>query len=171
MRDTQRERGRDTGRGRSRFHSESLTWDLIQGLQDHTLGWRQMLNHWATQVSWFLSIPQHPASTQWPCFWSERPLQWLAKFCSYRSRHYCLSHSHRPRYSWPQSTPWLLRGLSGKLFFLLPPVLSFFFFFFFYFFIFLFFSTCTILRHGDFFSEDIPVRSSNQLVPKPWPAS
>ena len=31
MRDT--ERGRDTGRGRSRLHVESLMWDSIQGLQ------------------------------------------------------------------------------------------------------------------------------------------
>ena len=29
MRDTQRERGRDIGRGRSRLHAGSLTWDLI----------------------------------------------------------------------------------------------------------------------------------------------
>ncbi|XP_072644778.1 pleckstrin homology domain-containing family B member 2 isoform X1 [Canis lupus baileyi] len=34
----ERERGRDTGRGRSRLHARSLTWDLIPGLQDHTLG-------------------------------------------------------------------------------------------------------------------------------------
>ena len=33
MRDTERKRGRDTGRGRSRLHAESLTWDSIQGLQ------------------------------------------------------------------------------------------------------------------------------------------
>ena len=26
-------------------------WDLIPGRQDHTLGLRQMLNHWATQAS------------------------------------------------------------------------------------------------------------------------
>ena len=31
------ERGRDLGRGRSRFHAGSPTWDLIPGLQDHTL--------------------------------------------------------------------------------------------------------------------------------------
>ena len=31
MRDTQRERGRDTGRGRSRFHAGSLMQDLILG--------------------------------------------------------------------------------------------------------------------------------------------
>ena len=31
MRDT--ERGRDTGRGRSRLHAGSQTWDLIPGLQ------------------------------------------------------------------------------------------------------------------------------------------
>ena len=29
MRDTERERGRDTGRGRSRLHAGSLMWDLI----------------------------------------------------------------------------------------------------------------------------------------------
>ena len=40
-RDIERERGRDTGKGRSRLHAESLTWDLILGLQDHALGWRQ----------------------------------------------------------------------------------------------------------------------------------
>ena len=40
MRDThrERERGRDTGRGRSRLHAGSPTWDSISGLQDHTLG-------------------------------------------------------------------------------------------------------------------------------------
>ena len=31
MRDTDRERGRDTGRGRSRFHVGSLMWDSILG--------------------------------------------------------------------------------------------------------------------------------------------
>ena len=36
MRNT--ERGRDTGRGRSRLHAGSPTWDLIPGLQDHALG-------------------------------------------------------------------------------------------------------------------------------------
>ena len=34
------ERGRDTGRGRSRLHAGSPTWDSIPGLQDHTRGWR-----------------------------------------------------------------------------------------------------------------------------------
>ena len=29
MRDTERERGRDIGRGRSRLHAGSLTWDSI----------------------------------------------------------------------------------------------------------------------------------------------
>ena len=47
----ERERGRDIGRGRSRLHAVSLTWDLILGLQDHALGWRQALNRWATQES------------------------------------------------------------------------------------------------------------------------
>ena len=42
MREREKERGRDTGRARSRLHAGSLTWDLILGLQDHTLGrrWR-----------------------------------------------------------------------------------------------------------------------------------
>ena len=38
MRDTERERGRDTGRGRSRLPAGSPTWDSILGLQDHALG-------------------------------------------------------------------------------------------------------------------------------------
>ena len=40
-----RERGRDTGRGRSRLHAGSPIWGLILGLQDHALGPRQVLNH------------------------------------------------------------------------------------------------------------------------------
>ena len=36
-------RGRDTGRGRSRLLVGSLMWNLIPGLQDHTLS--QRLNH------------------------------------------------------------------------------------------------------------------------------
>ena len=43
-RERERERGRDTGRGRGRLHAGSPTWDLIPGLQDHTLGRRQALN-------------------------------------------------------------------------------------------------------------------------------
>ena len=38
MRDAHRKRGRDTGRGRSRLHAGSPTWDLILGLQDQALG-------------------------------------------------------------------------------------------------------------------------------------
>ena len=34
----ERERGRDIGRGRSRLHVESPTWDLMPGLQDQALG-------------------------------------------------------------------------------------------------------------------------------------
>ena len=30
-----------TGRGRNKPHAGSPTWDLIPGLQDHALGWRQ----------------------------------------------------------------------------------------------------------------------------------
>ena len=47
----ERERGRDTGRGRSRLHARSLTWDLISGLQDRALGQRQAPNRCATQGS------------------------------------------------------------------------------------------------------------------------
>ena len=47
----ERERQRDTGRGRSWLHAGSLMWNSIPGLQDHTLGQRQVLNHWATQGS------------------------------------------------------------------------------------------------------------------------
>ena len=41
MRDTEREA--ETGRGRSRLHAGSPTWDLIRGLQGHALGQRQAL--------------------------------------------------------------------------------------------------------------------------------
>ena len=41
MRDRVRETGRETGRGRSRLHARSLTWDSIPGLQDRALGQRQ----------------------------------------------------------------------------------------------------------------------------------
>ena len=51
QRDRETERGRDTGRGRSRLHAGSLMRDSIPGLQDHTLGRRQELNHRATQGS------------------------------------------------------------------------------------------------------------------------
>ena len=43
MRDTHIDRGRDTGRGRSRLHAGSLMQDSIPGPQDHTLGLRQTL--------------------------------------------------------------------------------------------------------------------------------
>ena len=65
MIDRERERGRDTGGGRSRLHAGSPTWDLIPELQDHALGQRQALNCWATQgfpillsfMSVFMTIP------------------------------------------------------------------------------------------------------------------
>ena len=37
-------RGRDTGRGRSRHHAGSLTWNSILGPQDRALGQMQALN-------------------------------------------------------------------------------------------------------------------------------
>ena len=39
-REREKERGRDTGRRRSKLHAGSPVWDLIPGLQDHTLGCR-----------------------------------------------------------------------------------------------------------------------------------
>ena len=36
----ERVKGRDTGRGRSRLHAGSPTWDSIWGLQDPAPGWR-----------------------------------------------------------------------------------------------------------------------------------
>ena len=45
-----RERGRDIGRGRSRFPTGSQTQDSIPGPWNHNPRQRQTLNHWATQV-------------------------------------------------------------------------------------------------------------------------
>ena len=48
--ETEGERDRDTGRGRSRLHTGSPTWDSIPGLQDHT--WLQaVLNRCATRAA------------------------------------------------------------------------------------------------------------------------
>ena len=44
-RERERERGKDTVRGRSRLHAGSPMQDLILGLQDYALGRRQALNH------------------------------------------------------------------------------------------------------------------------------
>ena len=40
-----RERGRDTGRGRSRLPVGNLMWDSIPGPWDHNLSLRETLNH------------------------------------------------------------------------------------------------------------------------------
>ena len=50
MRDTEREKGRDTGRGRSRLPAGTLTRDSIPGPWGHDLSQRWMLDLWATQV-------------------------------------------------------------------------------------------------------------------------
>ena len=47
---TYSERGRDIGRGRIRIPVRNLMQDSIPGPRDHTLSWRQILNHWATQL-------------------------------------------------------------------------------------------------------------------------
>ena len=44
MRDPERERSRDTGRGRSSLYAGTPMWDSIPGLQDHALGQRQAPN-------------------------------------------------------------------------------------------------------------------------------
>lgn len=46
MRDTkrERERGKDTGRGRRRLLSGSPMWDSIPGHEDHALSQRQTVN-------------------------------------------------------------------------------------------------------------------------------
>ena len=72
-RHTERERGRETGRARSRLHAGSPMWDSIPGLWDHTLSWRQMLNHWATQpshVKWsFSSLTYCCGYSAYSFFW------------------------------------------------------------------------------------------------------
>ena len=45
----ERERGRDTGRRRSKLHAGSPTQDSIPGPQDHAPDQRQAPNWWATQ--------------------------------------------------------------------------------------------------------------------------
>lgn len=56
------ERGRDTGRRRSRLHVRILMQDSIPGPRDHALSQRQKLNHWATQVPQELWLLIPPAS-------------------------------------------------------------------------------------------------------------
>ena len=53
MRDTEKERGRNTGRGRSRLPAGSLMWDLMWDpiLRLLDLSRRQTLNRWTTQAS------------------------------------------------------------------------------------------------------------------------
>ena len=80
MRDTHRERGRDTGRGRSRLHAGSLLWDLITSLQDHALGWTwcktdeppMLPKHWCflmwislkITMTWYCWIPSSARNKQ-----------------------------------------------------------------------------------------------------------
>ena len=58
MRDTQRERGRDTGRGRSRLHAGSPTWD--SGLDPRSPGSRPGPKAGAKPLS-HPGIPSPPA--------------------------------------------------------------------------------------------------------------
>ena len=56
MIDIEKERGRDTGRGRSRLHAGGPMGNSISGLQDRALDQRQVLNRSATQGSPILFI-------------------------------------------------------------------------------------------------------------------
>ena len=64
-----KERGKDTGRGRSRLHAGSPMWDSIPGLWDHNLSWRQMLNCWATQASQCQVVLLQILALLIVCFW------------------------------------------------------------------------------------------------------
>ena len=44
MTDTERKRGKDTGKGRSGLHAGNPMWNSILGHQDHALGLREALN-------------------------------------------------------------------------------------------------------------------------------
>ena len=68
MRDTQR--GRDTGRGRTRLPVGSPMQNSIPGPRDHALSQRQMHNHGATQVplQWCISKQDLPGAEQLGCF-------------------------------------------------------------------------------------------------------
>ena len=73
------ERHKERGRGRSRLHAGSLTWDLIPGLQDHALGWRQGLNCWATQGS-----PIIPFYSPWPAQDSGGECSWMLRVLNFK---------------------------------------------------------------------------------------
>ena len=62
------ERGRDTGRGKSRLPVGSLMRNSIPGSRDHDLSWRQILNHWVTQV------PLGPKPLKDKCYWTSLSL-------------------------------------------------------------------------------------------------
>ena len=58
----ERERGRDTGRRRSRLHAESPTWDSIPDLQDHAPaeGGAKPLSHPGCPCyNLFIHLPSH----------------------------------------------------------------------------------------------------------------
>ena len=56
MRDTERDRDRDIGRGRSRLFARSPMQDLIPGTWDHNLGQRETYSNCATQASQLVAI-------------------------------------------------------------------------------------------------------------------
>ena len=58
MRDTESERGRDRGRGRSRLPTGRLMWDWVTGLQDQALaeGGAKLLSHPGCYVQFILKM-------------------------------------------------------------------------------------------------------------------
>ena len=67
------------------------------------------------------SIMHHPISTQGSCIWSEWPLQWLTKFP--QSEVLLPLSQPQAEVLMTMDPPWPLRVLSGKVYFLPPPVL------------------------------------------------
>lgn len=67
------------------------------------------------------SIMHHLISTQGSCMWSERPLQWLTKFP--QSEVLLPLSQPQAEVLMTMDPTWPLRVLSGKVYFLPPPVL------------------------------------------------
>ena len=98
MRD--RERGRDTGRGRSRLHAGSPTWDSIPGLQDHALGRRQAPNRWPTQASQKYPFIKRQQLLMSQYKWVKVVLFWLKRAWGSTSEHLFLISTFKGEPSW-----------------------------------------------------------------------
>ena len=103
MRDTQRERGGDTGRGRSRLPAGSPMQDSIPGPRDHALSWRQTLNRWATQapLKCILNKEQFTFQLISECYSSE--------CANWKGLYFCISAHSGP---WAKRRPGLVTWLT-----------------------------------------------------------